>query len=106
MKTLRIFCDLTAEDDSLMLLKRAVAPHELIFPAKPAPSVLSKSEPDPALSDADIAFGQPDTAGVVQALKLRWLQVSSAGYTRYDTPEFRKAAAERKLIITNSSTVY
>jgi phosphoglycerate dehydrogenase-like enzyme len=103
---MRIFSDLAANDETLMLLKRGVAPHEIVSPAKPAASVLSKSEPDPALAGADIAFGQPDAAGVLEAKRLRWLQISSAGYTRYDTDDFRKAAAERKLLVTNSSTVY
>src|SRR6516162_3960075 len=105
-KTLKVFSDLTADEETLMLLRRGVAPHKLVFPSEPAISVLSTSGPDPALAEADIAFGQPDAAGVLQAPRLRWLQVSSAGYTRYDTPEFRQAAAERKLMVTNSSTVY
>jgi phosphoglycerate dehydrogenase-like enzyme len=105
-KELKIFSDLTADNETLRLLRRGVAPHEIVVPSKPATSVLSKSELDPALTDADVAYGQPDAAGVLQAPRLRWLQVSSAGYTRYDTPEFRKAAAERKLVVTNSSTVY
>ena len=103
---LRIFSDLTAEDETLMILKEGVAPHKIVFPARLAPSVLSKSEPDPALAEADIAFGQPDAAGVLQAQRLRWLQVSSAGYTRYDNPEFRESAAKRNLLVTNSSAVY
>ena len=57
---MKIFSDLTASDETLTLLKRGVAPHQIVSPAKPAASVLSKSEPDPALADADIAFGQPD----------------------------------------------
>jgi len=87
-------------------LRKSVAPHEIVSPAKPAASVLSHSEPDPALADADVAFGQPDAAAVLQAGRLRWLQISSAGYTRYDYFEFRKAAWERQLLVTNSSAVY
>jgi phosphoglycerate dehydrogenase-like enzyme len=43
---------------------------------------------------------------VLQAHGLRWLQITSAGFTRYDTPEFRAAAGARGLQVTNSSTVY
>jgi len=103
---MKIFCDLAADAETLSVLKRGVVPHEVVLPARPASSVLSKSEPDSALAEADIAFGQPDPAGVLRAGGLRWVQVSSAGYTRYDTAEFRRAAAERKLLVTNSSTVY
>ena len=43
---------------------------------------------------------------MLEARRLRWLQISSAGYTRYDTAEFRKAARERQLLVTSSSSVY
>lgn len=106
MKALKIFTDFSAEEETLAFLERIAAPHQVVFHTQPAPSVLSKSEPDENLAQADVAFGQPDAAGVLQAGRLRWLQISSAGYTRYDTAEFRRAAAERNLIVTNSSAVY
>lgn len=106
MNQLKIFCDLAANEDSISFLRQSIAPHQLVLAAKPAKSVLSKSEVDPGLLTADIAFGQPDAAGVLAAKQLRWLQLSSAGYARYDTPEFRQAAVARKLIVTNSSSVY
>jgi phosphoglycerate dehydrogenase-like enzyme len=78
----------------------------LLLPEKTASSVLSEAPDDPAMAEADIILGQPSTTGVLASEKLRWVQVSSAGYTRYDTPEFRVAAKERGLIVTNSSSVY
>lgn len=106
MKTLKIFSDVLADDTALRLMRDGVAPHQIILPAKPAESVLAQAEPDPALADADIAFGQPEAEGVLSASRLRWVQISSAGYTRYDTVKFRKAAAARRLMVTNSSSVY
>jgi phosphoglycerate dehydrogenase-like enzyme len=43
---------------------------------------------------------------VLQSRRLRWLHLASAGFTRFDTPEFRAAAARRRLLVTNSSAVY
>jgi phosphoglycerate dehydrogenase-like enzyme len=106
MTTLKIFSDLSVDDAAWKLLKDGVTPHQIIQPANPAVSVLVQSAPDETLSEADIAFGQPDAASVLKAPRLRWLQISSAGYGRYDAPEFRAAAAARKLMVTNSSTVY
>lgn len=103
---MKIFADLTAPEEALLLLRQGVAPHELLLAARPAQTVLSKSEAEPALDEADVAFGQPDAAAVLKAPRLKWLQVSSAGYTRYDTQEFRAAASGRGLLVTNSSTVY
>jgi len=106
MKALKIFSDTPLSDSALKLLRDGVAPHELIFPAKPSISVLAKSHLDPAFTDADIAFGQPDVANVLRSDRLRWMHITSAGFTRYDTAEFRTAAASRGLMVTNSSTVY
>jgi phosphoglycerate dehydrogenase-like enzyme len=106
MNTFRIFYDCPLSDSALGLLRDGVAPHELILSGAPASSVLAKSSPDPALARADIAFGQPDVAGVLGAPGLRWLHISSAGYTRYDTAEFHAAARSRGLLVSNSSSVY
>jgi phosphoglycerate dehydrogenase-like enzyme len=92
-------------DSSLQLLKEGIGSHEVVFPRRVAGSVLA---PDPAaaLGRADIAFGQPDVASVMESERLRWIHLTSAGYTRYDTPEFRSWAESRGLVVTNSSAVY
>jgi phosphoglycerate dehydrogenase-like enzyme len=106
MPKLQIFCDLAAEATVYSLLREGIAPHQLLLSSQPARNVLGQSTPDPLLRQADIAFGQPDAAAVLSAPRLRWVQVASAGYTRYDTAAFRQGAAERGLILTNSSSVY
>jgi phosphoglycerate dehydrogenase-like enzyme len=106
MKTPTIFSDCPLSRSAERLLKEGVAPHKIIFPGKTSGSVLSKSGPDPAFATADVAFGQPDVASVLRSKRLRWIHLTSAGYTRYDTPEFRAAATARRLRVTNSSTVY
>jgi phosphoglycerate dehydrogenase-like enzyme len=106
MSGLRIFCDAPLSDRALQLLQEGAVSHELVFPRRAAESVLARTEPDPALGTADIAFGQPDVAGVMESGRLRWIQLTSAGFTRYDTPEFRSFAKSRGLLVTNSSEVY
>jgi phosphoglycerate dehydrogenase-like enzyme len=106
MNCLKIFCDAKLDDSAEKLLRKGVGPHELIFPATLAASVLAKSGPDPAFDQADIAFGQPDLANIHRSNRLRWMHLSSAGYTRYDTPEFRALAAAKGFAVTNSSSVY
>src|SRR5690606_39865939 len=71
-----------------------ISPHELVLPLKPAASVLSKSEPGPAFATVDIAFGQPDVDSIYTAKNLKWVLVSSAGFTRYDTDAFRAYRSE------------
>ena len=98
MSALHIFCDAPLSDFALQLLRQGVASHELVSPPR--------AEPDRALRTADIAFGQPDIADVMESKRLRWIQLTSAGYTRYDTPDFRSWARSRGVIVTNSSGVY
>lgn len=106
MSTLKVYSDLLMSQAALEELKAGIAPHELVLPLKPALSVLSKSEPGPAFKTVDIAFGQPDISSIYEAKNLKWVQVSSAGFTRYDTDEFRAYAKENGVKLSNSSSVY
>lgn len=101
-----IFSDSPLSAAAARMLTEGTAPHEIIVPAKRLSSILAKPEPDPAFPCADIAFGQPDPDSIARSERLKWIQVSSAGFTRYDTPEFRALASARGLIVTNSSSVY
>lgn len=83
-----------------------IAPHRVVFAAKTSESVLSHAAADSRFAGVDIAFGQPDVAAVLQSEQLRWIQLTSAGYTRYDTAEFRAAVKARDVVVTNSSGVY
>lgn len=103
---MKIFSDSKLTDAAAKLLVEGVAPHEVVLPRIPAASVLAESECDPAFADVEIAFGQPDIASIEQSERLRWVHLASAGFTRYDTAEFRALAAARGLIVTNSSAVY
>jgi phosphoglycerate dehydrogenase-like enzyme len=78
----------------------------VIQSAKSSRSVLTEGEPDPALTEADFAYGQPHPAQVIASPKLRWVAISTAGYTRYDTDEFRLAMRARGTIVTNASSVF
>ena len=104
MTPLTIFSDLALDPAGTTLLERGVAPHTLVRADRLPSSVLSASAS--SLDGVDVAFGQPDPAQVLASRSVRWVQVTSAGYTRYDTSEFRAAAKGRGLVVTNSSSVY
>lgn len=106
MTPLKIFVDSPLDAATARLLLDGTAPHEVLFPRTGVASVLAQAEPDPAFPLADIAFGQPDLESIRRSERLRWIHVSTAGFTRYDTPEFRALVAERGLVVTNSSSVY
>ena len=102
---LTIWCNPQVFEAARNLLVEGTKPHRLVF--SPVPTYnLDAGPPDPALLEADVAFGQPDPQTVMQAERLRWVQLTSAGYARYDTSEFRYALAARGAMLTNSSQVY
>jgi phosphoglycerate dehydrogenase-like enzyme len=106
MQVHRIFSDTPFDERVSRFLQTGVGQHEIIVLLKCVGSVLSQPEPDAAFPLADIAFGQPDIESITHSEKLKWLHISTAGFTRYDTPGFRALVAERGLIVTNSSSVY
>lgn len=105
-KSLRIYVDLAMSTDDRKVLLEGTAGHELVFPQVPVSSVLAKGERDPQFADVDVAFGQPDTQSIAEAVHLKWVHVSSSGVTRYDTPEFRVLTSERGILVSNSAGVY
>jgi len=106
MSTLKVFTDLQTSPELIDWLRESIAPHELLRPAATGASVLADVPTDPLMQEADIVLGQPRVDAVRSSGKLKWLQVSTAGFTRYDTADFRAAVAERGIPVTNSSRVY
>ncbi len=80
--------------------------HRLLVSPAASPVVLAAGASDETLAQADVAYGQPDVAQVMQCRRLKFVALSTAGYTRYDQPEFRAAMQERGVPVTNSSQVF
>ena len=104
--SLTIWCNSTFSPAATRLLEEGTKDHRLVVSSIASPDVLVAGRTDPAMAQADIALGQPDAAHCLECRKLRWVEVISAGYTRYDTPEFREAFRERGSIFTNASGVF
>ncbi len=88
------------------LLVAGLGRHRLVAAPSRSTSVLAAGEPDPQLAAADIAFGQPDAAQCLANPRLRWVEVTTAGYTRFDTPEFLEGFRARGSAFTNTSSVF
>ena len=102
----KIFVDFVLPPDALTLLRTGTAEHELIFPEKPATSVLATGDTDPRFAEAEIAFGQPDPAAIASSANLRWIQLSTSSIERYDNAAFRATLAAREILFCNSASVY
>ena len=103
---MKIFTDLSIMPELIEYLRQGIAPHELQLPSQGGASVLADVPTDPIMQEADIVLGQPRVDAVISSPNLKWLQVSTAGYTRYDTTDFRAAVKEKGVAVSNSSHVY
>lgn len=84
----------------------AAAGHRLLVSPKASAVVLAAGGPDPALEQADVAFGQPEVAQAMACPSLKFIELSTAGYTRYDREDFRAAMIARGVPVTNASQVF
>ncbi len=103
---LNIWCNAKFSDAVMRQLVEGTRAHTLTFSAKASVSVLAAGGADPALAEADVAFGQPDVAQCMASGRLRWVEVTTAGYTRFDTPEFRENFRARGAAFSNVSQVF
>jgi len=106
MNKLRIFVDFALTQSVLEMLQLGTRGHQLVFPKTPVSSVLAEGERDPQFATVDVAFGQPEPSAIAKAGQLKWIHVSSSGITRYDNQPFRALMAGRKIVVTNSASVY
>jgi phosphoglycerate dehydrogenase-like enzyme len=93
-------------EEGMELLAKGTQAHTLILSGRRNSSVLAGGQRDPSIDGAEIAFGQPDPEDCIANTGLRWVEASSAGYTRYDTEAFRQALRARGAAFTNASLVY
>lgn len=104
--SLTIWCNTKFNPAATAQLVAGVQPHRLVWAKTVSSNVLQAGKPDEALAKADVAFGQPLPADCLSNKTLRWVEVTTAGYTRYDTPEFKEAFRARGSIFSNASEVF
>ncbi|MDB5300692.1 MAG: putative 2-hydroxyacid dehydrogenase [Phycisphaerales bacterium] len=103
---LTVWCNAHFADAPLAELRARLRNHMLVFPSSLHKSNLAAGGADPSLAEADVALGQPDPQQILQLPRLKWVHLTTAGYTRYDREDLRQAFRQRGAILTNSSAVY
>ncbi len=93
-------------DDATSMLHSGVTLHRLVVATETSKVNLVGAPPDPKLEEAEIAFGQPDAEQLMRLEKIRWVHLTSAGYTNYDRDDLKKVFRERGIALTTSSGVY
>jgi phosphoglycerate dehydrogenase-like enzyme len=100
-----IWTNVRLGDPELDLLRSETKNHQLIV-ADAGPHVLAENTGDVQLASATIVFGQPSAEDILRPKNLRWLHVSSAGYTRYDRKDIFDHFLANQIAFTNSSSVF
>ena len=106
---LTVFCNQKFPDETAnAALVEGVksAGHRLVYSKAITTSNLSAAAGDPAIPEADVAFGQPDPQALIAAPRLKWVHLTSAGWDRYDREDLRAALGARGGMLSNSSWVY
>jgi phosphoglycerate dehydrogenase-like enzyme len=103
---LTIWCNMTLPEGPRAALLAGLGPHRLAWATNLAPLNVFTGKPDPALAEADIAFGQPEGSQCAELPRLRWVHLSSAGYTPFDTPPIKGALMGRQAALSTSSGVF
>jgi phosphoglycerate dehydrogenase-like enzyme len=103
--SLKIWCNQALSEAALAKLKAGVGENTLVI-ADQTGNNLSAAGAAASLAEADVAFGQPDVEQTMELPSLRWIQLTSAGYSRYDREDLREALQARGAKMTNSSSVF
>lgn len=104
--SLTIWCNGKFGDAALRMLLEGTKDHKLVWASKVSANVLQSGDRDPLTASADVLFGQPSVADCLENERVKWAAVTTAGYTRFDTPEFRETFGGRGSILTSASGVF
>ncbi len=104
---LSIWCNYAFNAEAARTLRAGVGRHRLSFAEGENTGIPPRSEgQDPAAAEADILLGQPDPAVVLASGRLRWAEITSAGYADYDRDDLRRSLRTRHAALTNCSRVF
>ncbi len=104
---MQIWCNYVFQGEAADLLRRGVGRHRLHFSTGTNTGIPPRAEGDEAsAAEADILLGQPAPTVLFASRRLRWVEITSAGYTVYDRDDLRQSLRDRRIAITNTSRVF
>jgi phosphoglycerate dehydrogenase-like enzyme len=105
-RTFTVWTNLHLTERALASLQSGLGSHRLVRAAESTTCFQPMGRHDPALAEADIAFGQPEADQCVACARMRWVHLASAGYTTFAGDDIRAQLIARGIPLTNSSSVY
>lgn len=106
MPTLTLWTNHRFEPADLDRFTREAAPHRVVVSQVTSKSNLVAGPRDPAALHAEILYGQPSVEDVLESTKVRWVQLTTAGYTRFDDPKILNAIRDKGIAFCNASKLY
>lgn len=103
---LTIWSNTSLSESATRMLREGLSDHTLVIAERTTTPGRSPVRHDDAPADADIVLGQPAVESCLKHDRLKWVALTSAGYTRFDNPAFMEAFRERGSILTNMSSVF
>jgi phosphoglycerate dehydrogenase-like enzyme len=103
---LTIWCNTEFRGTARELLIEGTHEHRLIWADTRSTDVLQGGARDPQIAGADVLFGQPAVEDCFEYENVQWMEVTTSGYTRYDTPEFKEAFRDRGGVFTCAAEVF
>lgn len=103
---LTIWCNTLFGEAAQNLLVEGTRGHRLVSAKQFSADVLQVGARDASIAEADVLLGQPAVEDCTEYENVRWVEITTAGYARYDQPEFKETLRERGVIVTNTSEVF
>ncbi len=104
---LHIWCNYDFNAEAARTLRAGVGWHRLRFAEGENTGIPPRSQGEDAdAAEADILLGQPDPSVVLTSQRLRWAEITSAGYAPYDRDDLRQSLRARHAALTNCSRVF
>jgi phosphoglycerate dehydrogenase-like enzyme len=104
---LTIWCNRLFSPQLTLELEQRVSPHRIVWAIDRLESNLFPALRDVAIThQAQVAWGQPDLLDCTESQTLKWVQLTTAGYTRYDRDDFKSALKAKSVAFCNASGVY
>lgn len=106
MTPLNVWTNVSLSDAEADWFQSQIAPHNLVRSQNATANNLVAGAGDDQCQVADVAFGQPDPDDIFASSTLKWVHITSAGFTRYDRQDLKQNFADNNRAFTNSSSVY
>jgi phosphoglycerate dehydrogenase-like enzyme len=104
---LTIWCNRLFSPALTLELEQRLAPHRIVWAIDRMESNLFPALRDVALvHSCNVAWGQPDLKDCVESTTLGYIQLTTAGYTRYDRDDFKSSLRAKSIAFCNASGVY